>query len=317
VTEVPDRNLALELIRVTETAALAAAPWIGRGDKDGADGAAVKAMRSLINTVDMAGVVVIGEGEKDNAPMLHDGEEVGNGLGPKCDVAVDPIDGTSLTANGSNGAISVIAIAPRGTMFDPSGVFYMNKIVTGPEAADKIDITAPVKANLQAVAKAKNRSVSDLTVVVLNRPRHDQLVKDIREAGARVKFIQDGDVAAAIEAARPNTSVDLLMGIGGTPEGVITAAAMICLGGVIQGLLRPKDDAEKQSAIAAGYKLDQVYTTKDLVNSEDVFMAATGITDGELLKGVKYSEFGAVSQSLVMRGKSRTVRFVETEHHLK
>ena len=317
MTEVPDRNLALELIRVTETAALAAAPWIGRGDKDGADGAAVKAMRSLINTVDMAGVVVIGEGEKDNAPMLHDGEEVGNGLGPKCDVAVDPIDGTSLTANGSNGAISVIAIAPRGTMFDPSGVFYMNKIVTGPEAADKIDITAPVKANLQAVAKAKNRSVSDLTVVVLNRPRHDQLVIDIREAGARVKFIQDGDVAAAIEAARPNTSVDLLMGIGGTPEGVITAAAMICLGGVIQGLLRPKDDAEKQSAIAAGYRLDQIYTTKDLVNSEDVFMAATGITDGELLKGVKYSEFGAISQSLVMRGKSRTVRFVETEHHLK
>lgn len=317
MTQVPDRNLALELIRVTETAALAAAPWIGRGDKDGADGAAVKAMRSLINTVDMAGVVVIGEGEKDNAPMLHDGEEVGNGLGPKCDVAVDPIDGTSLTANGSNGAISVIAIAPRGTMFDPSGVFYMNKIVTGPEAADKIDITAPVKANLQAVAKAKNRSVSDLTVVVLNRPRHDQLVIDIREAGARVKFIQDGDVAAAIEAARPNTSVDLLMGIGGTPEGVITAAAMICLEGVIQGLLRPKDEAEKQSAIAAGYKLDQVYTTKDLVNSEDVFMAATGITDGELLKGVKYSEFGAVSQSLVMRGKSRTVRFVETEHHLK
>ena len=317
MTQVPDRNLALELIRVTETAALAAAPWIGRGDKDGADGAAVKAMRSLINTVDMAGVVVIGEGEKDNAPMLHDGEEVGNGLGPKCDVAVDPIDGTSLTANGSNGAISVIAIAPRGTMFDPSGVFYMNKIVTGPEAADKIDITAPVKANLQAVAKAKNRSVSDLTVVVLNRPRHDQLVIDIREAGARVKFIQDGDVAAAIEAARPNTSVDLLMGIGGTPEGVITAAAMICLGGVIQGLLRPKDDAEKQSAIAAGYRLDQIYTTKDLVNSEDVFMAATGITDGELLKGVKYSEFGAVSQSLVMRGKSRTVRFVETEHHLK
>ena len=317
MTQVPDRNLALELIRVTETAALAAAPWIGRGDKDGADGAAVIAMRSLINTVDMAGVVVIGEGEKDNAPMLHDGEEVGNGLGPKCDVAVDPIDGTSLTANGSNGAISVIAIAPRGTMFDPSGVFYMNKIVTGPEAADKIDITAPVKANLQAVAKAKNRSISDLTVVVLNRPRHDQLVKEIRDAGARVKFIQDGDVAAAIEAARPNTSVDLLMGIGGTPEGVITAAAMICLGGVIQGLLCPKDDSEKESAIAAGYKLDQVYTTKDLVNSDDVFMAATGITDGELLKGVKYSEYGAISQSLVMRGKSRTVRFVETEHHLK
>ena len=313
----PDRNLALELVRVTETAAIAAAPWVGRGEKNLADKAAVEAMRTMINTVDMSGVVVIGEGEKDDAPMLHNGEEVGNGLGPACDVAVDPIDGTSLTANGMNGAISVIALAPRGSMYDPSAVFYMNKIVTGPEAAGVIDINASAKVNIQAVAKAKRMSVSDITVVVLNRPRHDVLLKDIREAGARIRLIQDGDVAAAIETARPETGIDLLMGIGGTPEGVITAAAMICLGGVIQGLLRPKDDAEKQSAIAAGYKLDQVYTTKDLVNSEDVFMAATGITDGELLKGVKYSQFGAVSQSLVMRGKSRTVRFVETEHHLK
>jgi fructose-1,6-bisphosphatase II len=317
VTPVPDRNLALELIRVTETAALAAGPWVGRGDKISADGAAVKAMRSMINTVDMAGIVVIGEGEKDNAPMLHDGEEVGNGLGPKCDVAVDPIDGTSLTASGANGAISVISLAPRGAMFDPSGVFYMDKIVTGPEGGDKIDISAPVKYNLEVVAKAKKRSISDLTVVVLNRPRHDNLIKEIRDAGARVKLIQDGDVAAAIDAVRPSTSVDLLMGIGGTPEGVITAAAMICLGGVIQGVLRPKDRSEKESAIAAGYQLDKIYLTKDLVNSDDVFMAATGITDGELLKGIRYSEYGAISQSLVMRGQSHTVRFVETEHHLK
>ena len=317
MTQVPDRNLALELIRVTETAALAAAPWIGRGDKNAADGAAVSAMRNVINTVDMSGVVVIGEGEKDNAPMLHNGEIVGNSFGPNCDVAVDPIDGTSLTANGSNGAISVIALSPRGTMFDPSGVFYMNKIVTSHEAANKIDITAPVKANLQVVAKYKNRSISDLTVVVLNRPRHEKLIAEIRGAGARVRLIQDGDVAAAIEAARPNTSVDLLMGIGGTPEGVITAAAMIALGGVIQGMLMPKDENEAQSAKAAGYQLDKIYTTKDLVNSDDVFVAATGITDGELLKGVRYSEFGAISQSLVMRGKSKTVRFVETEHHIK
>lgn len=313
----PDRNLALELVRVTETAAIAAAPWVGRGEKNLADKAAVEAMRKMINTVDMSGVVVIGEGEKDDAPMLHNGEEVGNGLGPACDVAVDPIDGTSLTANGMNGAISVIALAPRGSMYDPSAVFYMNKIVTGPEAAHVIDINATTKANIQAVAKAKNMSVSDITVVVLNRPRHDVLLKEIREAGARIRLIQDGDVAAAIETARPETGIDLLMGIGGTPEGVITAAAMICLGGSIQGLLHPKDSHEKEQAIAAGHDLKKVLSTRDLIDSDDVFLSATGITDGELLRGIRYTSYGSISESLVMRGKSQTVRLIQTEHHLK
>mgnify|MGYP000184393604 FL=1 len=313
----PDRNLALELVRVTETAAIAAAPWVGRGEKNLADQAAVEAMREMINTVDMAGVVVIGEGEKDDAPMLHNGEHVGNGLGPACDVAVDPIDGTSLTANGMNGAISVIALAPRGSMYDPSAVFYMNKIVTGPEAAGVIDINASTKVNIQAVAKAKRMSVSDITVVVLNRPRHDLLLKEIREAGARIRLIQDGDVAAAIETARPDTGIDLLMGIGGTPEGVITAAAMICLGGHIQGKLHPKDADEKARAQAAGHDLNKVLTTRDLVNSDDVFLSATGITDGELLRGIRYMSYGSISESLVMRGKSQTVRLIQTEHHLK
>ena len=312
-----DRNLALELVRVTETAAIAAAPWVGRGEKNLADKAAVEAMREMINTVDMSGVVVIGEGEKDDAPMLHNGEEVGNGLGPKCDVAVDPIDGTSLTANGMNGAISVIALAPRGSMYDPSAVFYMNKIVTGPEASGVIDINASTKVNIQAVAKAKRMSVSDITVVVLNRPRHDILLKEIRETGARIRLIQDGDVAAAIETARPDTGIDLLMGIGGTPEGVITAAAMICLGGSIQGTLHPKDAEEKARALAAGHDLSKVFNTRDLINSDDVFVSATGITDGELLRGIRYMPYGSISQSLVMRGKSKTVRLIQTEHHLK
>ena len=303
---IPDRNLALELIRVTETAALAAAPWVGRGQKDLADKAAVEAMRKMINTVDMAGVVVIGEGEKDNAPMLHNGESVGNQEGPACDVAVDPIDGTSLTANGMNGAISVIALAPRGSMYDPKTSFYMNKLVTGPEAAHVIDINASTADNIKAVAKSKNLAVGDITVVVLNRPRHEQLIAQIRAAGARIRLIQDGDVAAAIETARPNTGIDLLMGIGGTPEGVITAAAMICLGGAIQGQLH-----------IDGKGSGSILTTRDLVNSDDVFLAATGITDGELIKGVRYTSFGAVSQSIVMRGKSKTVRVIETEHYLK
>ncbi len=303
---IPDRNLALELIRVTETAAIAAAPWVGRGEKNLADRAAVEAMRKMINTVDMAGVVVIGEGEKDDAPMLHNGEHVGNQQGPSYDVAVDPIDGTSLTANGMNGAISVIALSPRGTMFDPETSFYMNKIVTGAEAAHVIDINATTAQNIAAVAKAKNLALSDVTVIVLNRPRHERLISEIREAGARIRLIQDGDVAAAIETARPNTGIDLLMGIGGTPEGVITAAAMICLGGSIQGQLHI--DARPSGP---------VLHTKDLVNSEDVFLAATGITDGELIKGIRYTSFGAVSQSIVMRGQSKTVRLIETEHHLK
>ena len=300
----PDRNLALELIRVTETA-LAASPWVGRGEKDLADGAAVKAMREMINTVDMQGVVVIGEGEKDNAPMLHNGEQVGNQQGPLCDVAVDPIDGTSLTANGMNGAISVIALAPRGTMFDPAGAFYMDKIVTGPAAAAVIDINASVAQNIQAVAKAKGLKVGEITVVVLNRPRHEKLISEIRAAGARIRLIQDGDVAAAIETARPDAGVDLLMGVGGTPEGVITAAAMICLGGSIQGKLN-----------IDGKNSGPVLTTRDLVSSDDVFLAATGITDGELVHGIRYTPFGALSQSIVMRGKSRTVRIINTEHHL-
>ena len=302
---IPDRNLALELVRVTETAALAAAPWVGRGEKDLADGAAVKAMRAMINTVDMSGVVVIGEGEKDQAPMLHNGEQVGNGDGPSCDVAVDPIDGTSLTAQGMDGAISVIALAPRGSMFDPQDSFYMNKIVTGPEAASVIDITASVATNIAAVAKAKALKVSDITVVVLNRPRHLGLIEEIRATGARIKLIQDGDVAAAIETARPDTGIDLLMGIGGTPEGVITAVAMICLGGAIQGQLH-KD----------GVTESRVLTTTDLCNSDDVFLSATGITDGELVQGVRYTKFGATSNSLVMRGKSKTVRLIQTEHNL-
>jgi fructose-1,6-bisphosphatase II len=302
---IPDRNLALELVRVTETAALAAAPWVGRGEKDLADGAAVKAMRAMINTVDMSGVVVIGEGEKDQAPMLHNGEQVGNGDGPNCDVAVDPIDGTSLTAQGMNGAISVIALAPRGSMFDPQDSFYMNKIVTGPEAASVIDITASVAHNIAAVAKAKSLKVSDITVVVLNRPRHLGLMEEIRATGARIKLIQDGDVAAAIETARPDTGIDLLMGIGGTPEGVITAVAMICLGGAIQGQLH-KD----------GVTEVRVLTTSDLCNSDDVFLSATGITDGELVQGVRYTRFGATSNSLVMRGQSKTVRLIQTEHNL-
>lgn len=312
-----DRNLALELVRVTETAAIAGSAWVGRGDKNLADGAAVKAMRSQINTVDMDGIVVIGEGAKDDAPMLHNGERVGNGEGPTCDVAVDPIDGTSLTANGMNGAISVIALAPRGTMYDPSAVFYMNKLVTGPEAADVIDISIPVAENVRRVAKAKKMSINDVTVVVLNRPRHQGLLQELRACGARIRLIQDGDVAAAIETARPGTGIDILMGIGGTPEGVITAAAMTCLGGVIQGQLHPRDEAERQGAIAAGLDLSKILLTRDLVNSQDVFLSATGITDGELLRGVRHTSFGAISHSLVMRGKSRTVRIIETEHNLK
>jgi fructose-1,6-bisphosphatase II len=310
----PDRNLALELVRVTETAAVAASAWVGRGDKDAADGAAVSAMRKMINTVDMQGVIVIGEGEKDNAPMLHNGEQVGNGNGPLCDVAVDPIDGTTLTSNGLNGAVSVIALAPRGSMFDPKDVYYMNKIVTGPEAASVIDITVPAGENVRRVARAKGVDVSDITVIVLDRPRHDDLLKELRAAGARIRLIRDGDVAAAIETARPDTGIDILMGIGGTPEGVVTAAAMRALGGVIQGQLHPRSDGERESAKNAGYDLSKVYTTNDLVSSDDVFFSATGITDGELLKGVRHTAFGAVSHSLVIRGRSKTVRIIETEH---
>lgn len=312
----PDRNLALELVRVTEAAAMAAARWVGRGDKNGADGAAVNAMRQLINTVSMNGVVVIGEGEKDNAPMLYNGEDVGDGSGADCDVAVDPIDGTRLTALGMPNGISVIAVSERGSMYDPSAVFYMDKLVTGPEAADAVDINAPVADNIAAVARAKGGEPSDVTVVILDRPRHDKIIRQIREAGARIKLITDGDVAGAIMAARAGTGVDLMLGIGGTPEGIIAACALKCLGGVIQGRLWPQDDAERRRALDAGLDLDATLHTDDLVRSDDVFFAATGITDGELMQGVRYRGGRAVTNSLVMRGRSGTIRKIESEHQL-
>lgn len=315
-TEAPDRNLALELVRVTEAAAMAASRWVGRGDKHGADGAAVNAMRSLIGSVSMQGVVVIGEGEKDDAPMLFNGEQVGDGTGPLVDVAVDPIDGTTLCAKGMSNAISVLAVSERGSMYDPSAVFYMRKLVTGPEAADVVDITAPVAENLRRVAEAKRRSVADLTVCLLDRPRHDELVSEVRQAGARIKFISDGDVAGAIMAMREGTGVDLLLGIGGTPEGIITACAVKCLGGTIQGMLWPRDAAERERAIAAGHDLDRVLTTEDLVTGDNVFFCATGITDGELLRGVRYRPRGALTHSIVMRSKSGTIREVASEHRL-
>jgi fructose-1,6-bisphosphatase II len=314
--EAPDRNLALELVRVTEAGAMAAGRWVGRGDKEGGDGAAVDAMRELVNSVSMRGVVVIGEGEKDNAPMLYNGEEVGNGDGPECDFAVDPIGGTTLMSKGLPNAISVLAVSERGAMFDPSAVFYMDKIAVGPEAVDAIDITAPIGENVRSVAKAKHSSVSDLTVCILDRPRHEQLITEVREAGARIRLITDGDVAGAISACRPNSGTDLLAGIGGTPEGIIAAAAIRCMGGAIQGKLAPRDDDERQKAIDAGYDLDRILSTEDLVSGENVFFCATGVTDGDLLTGVQYYGGGCTTQSIVMRSKSGTVRMIEAYHRL-
>ncbi|MEU6093736.1 class II fructose-bisphosphatase [Streptomyces sp. NPDC047079] len=315
-SEAPDRNLALELVRVTEAAAMAAGRWVGRGDKNGADGAAVRAMRTLVSTVSMNGVVVIGEGEKDEAPMLFNGERVGDGTGPECDIAVDPIDGTTLTAKGMPNAIAVLAAADRGTMFDPSAVFYMDKLVTGPEAADFVDIDAPVSVNIRRVAKAKNSTPEDVTVVILDRPRHEGLIKEVRETGARIKLISDGDVAGSILALREGTGIDLLLGVGGTPEGIISACAVKCLGGTIQGKLWPKDDEERQRALDAGHDLDRVLTTDDLVSGENVFFVATGITDGELLRGVRYRSETATTDSIVMRSKSGTVRRIDSVHRL-
>jgi fructose-1,6-bisphosphatase II len=314
--ETPDRNLALELVRVTEAAAMAAGRWVGLGEKNDADASAVDAMRRLIGTVSMRGVVVIGEGEKDDAPMLFNGEQVGDGTGAEADVAVDPIDGTRLTAMGMNNAISVMAVAERGSMYDPSAVFYMEKLVTGPVAAPYVDIEAPVADNIRAVAKAKGCATEDVMVVVLDRPRHDDLVRQIREAGARIKFILDGDVAGAIMAARDGTGVDLLLGIGGTPEGIIAACAVKCLGGVILGKLAPRDDAERRKALDAGHDLDRVLRTDDLVRGDNVFFVATGVTDGELLEGVRYRAGGASTHSLVMRSKSGTIRSIHSEHKL-
>ncbi|TCC42075.1 class II fructose-bisphosphatase [Kribbella speibonae] len=313
----PDRNLALELVRVTEAAAMAAGRWVGRGDKNGADGAAVNAMRTLIGTVGMDGVVVIGEGEKDNAPMLYNGEQVGSGEGPACDVAVDPVDGTTLVAKGMANGIAVMAVSARNSMYDPSAVFYMEKLVVGPEAAEVVDIRLPVAENIRRVAKAKGSSVDDVTVVLLDRPRHDELATQIRATGARIKFISDGDVAGAVEAARPDTGLDMLLGIGGTPEGIIAACAMKCLGGKIQGKLWPRDDAERQKALDAGHDLDQVLDTDDLVSGDDCFFVATGITDGELLRGVRYGRSTARTHSLVMRSRSGTIRSIESVHQLE
>lgn len=316
--EIPDRNLAMELVRVTEAAAMAAGRWVGKGDKLGADDVAVEAMRVMISSIGMRGTVVIGEGEKDNAPMLFNGEQVGDGTGPECDVAVDPIDGTTLTAKGMSNAVSVLAVSPRGSMYDPSAVFYMEKLVTGPEAADVVDIRYPVAENIHQVAKAKGSSPADVTVVLLDRPRHDKIAEEIRATGARIKFIVDGDVAGAIMAARPDTGIDLLMGVGGTPEGIIAACAMKCTGGVIQGRLWPVDDDERQRALDAGHRLDQdhVLSTDDLVAGDDCFFVATGITDGELMKGVRYRAGSATTHSLVMRSRSGTIRNIISEHRL-
>jgi fructose-1,6-bisphosphatase II len=310
----PDRNLAMELVRVTEAAALAAARWMGRGDKEAADGAAVDAMRLMLDTVNMDGIVVIGEGEKDNAPMLFNGEHIGNGQPPVMDIAVDPIDGTTLTSKGMGGALAVVAASERGTMFDPGPCVYMEKIAVGEEVADAVDIEAPIAENLSRLAKARKTDVANITVTILDRPRHDQIVKEIREAGARIKFIADGDVAGAISAARGGTGVDMLLGVGGTPEGVIAAAAIKCLGGAIQGRLWPRTEEERDAAVQAGYELDKVLTTDDLVSGDDVFFAATGVTDGDLLNGVRYRGDNAITQSIVMRSRSGTVRQVDALH---
>jgi fructose-1,6-bisphosphatase II len=310
----PDRNLALELVRVTEAAALGAGRWIGRGDKEAADQAAVDGMRAILDTVSMAGVVVIGEGEKDEAPMLFNGEEVGDGHGPGVDVAVDPLEGTRLTAKGQPNAIAVIALAERGTMFFPGAAVYMDKIATGPEAIDVVDIEAPPRENVERVARAKGMRPSEVSVVVLERDRHEALIDELRETGCKVHLIPDGDVAPAIAAAQPTTGVDLLMGIGGTPEGVIAAAALKCVGGGVQGKLWPRNAEERSELVSAGFDLDRVLTTNDLVSGNDVFVAATGVTTGALLRGVRYLPGGAVTDSIVMRSRSGTVRRVEATH---
>lgn len=312
-----DRNLALELVRVTEAAAMAAGRWVGRGDKEGGDGAAVDAMRKLINSIQMRGVVVIGEGEKDNAPMLFNGEDVGDGTGPEVDVAVDPIDGTTLMSKGMPNAIAVLAVAERGAMFDPSAVFYMEKLAVGADCAHVIDINAGVTENLRRVAKVKNSGMSDVTVCVLDRPRHEELVHEVRQAGARIRFISDGDIAGAISAASEQSDVDVLVGIGGTPEGITAACALKCMGGAMQAKLWPRDDAEREKAIAAGHDLDRVLTTDDLVTGDNCFFVATGITTGDLLKGVRYRAGGAYTQSIVMRSKSGTIRVIDSYHRLE
>jgi fructose-1,6-bisphosphatase II len=313
---VPDRNIAMELVRVTEAGAMAAARWIGRGEKESADQAAVDAMRYVLDSVAMRGVVVIGEGEKDEAPMLYNGEEVGNGEGPEVDVAVDPLEGTRLTALGQGGAIAVMAVAERGTMLFPGAAFYMEKIAVGPGAIDAVDIEAGATANVRAVAEALGKTPREVDVVVLERERHDALIAELREAGARVRLIRDGDVAPAIAAAQPGTGVDMLYGIGGTPEGVISAAALKCVGGGIQARLWPRNDDERRALLAAGLDPARVLRTNDLVSGEDVFVAATGVTTGPLLRGVQYTLGGATTDSIVMRSRSGTVRRVVAQQSL-
>jgi fructose-1,6-bisphosphatase II len=312
-----DRNLALELVRTTEAAALGAAPFMGRGDKNAADQGAVNGMRTMMASVHMRGIVVIGEGEKDEAPMLYIGEEVGTGDDPDVDIAVDPIDGTTLLSKGMPNSLSVVAVGERGSMYYPPHIVYMNKIAVGPEAAGVIDIRASVEENLGRIAEVKQMRVQDVTVVLLDRPRHAELVEEIRAVGARIKMITDGDVAGALLAASPDTGVDVLMGIGGSPEGVISATAIKCIGGAIQCMLWPRDAKERELAIKAGLDLDQVLTEDDLVKSDNVFFAATGITDGELLQGVHYTARGATTESLVMRSRSGTVRRIFATHQLR
>jgi fructose-1,6-bisphosphatase II len=312
----PGRNLALELVRTTEAAAVAAARWMGRGDKNGADGAAVDGMRAVLSGIDMNGIVVIGEGEKDEAPMLYNGEIVGNGSAPLVDVAVDPIDGTTLTSLGRGGAIAVIAVADRGAMYNPGAAVYMEKLAVGPEGAGIVDIRLPVARNLQALAKAKGTSVTDLTAVVLDRDRHDDLIAEIRASGARIRLIPDGDVAGAIATAWPESGADILFGIGGTPEGVIAAAALKAMGGDLQGRLWPRTEDERAALVDAGHDLDKVLTLDDLVAGDNCFFAATGITTGDLLRGVRVQAGGITTQSLVMRARSGTVRLIEAIHRL-
>jgi fructose-1,6-bisphosphatase II len=310
----PDRNLALELVRVTEAAALAAGRWMGRGDREAADRAAVEAMRLMLRSIDMDGVVVIGEGEKDEAPMLYNGERIGNGRPPQVDVAVDPIDGTRLLALGRPGALAVIALSERGTMFSPGRIVYMHKLAVGPEAREVIDLDAPVLENLRRIAQAKGKDVDDLTVVILDRERHADLIREVRAAGARIKLIPDGDVSAALMTAFPDSGIDLLIGIGGSPEGVIAAAALKCLGGELQARLWPRNEEERRFAAEMGYDLHRILTADDLVRGDNIFFAATGITDGEILRGVRYTGTGARTHSLVMRSRSGTIRFVEAHH---
>ncbi len=310
----PTRNLALDLVRVTEAAALAAGRFMGRGDKPAADKAAVDAMRLVLNSIEINGIIVIGEGEKDQAPMLYNGEHVGAGTGFEVDIAVDPIDGTRPLAFGRSNSISTVAIAPRGTMFDPGPFVYMNKIAVGPEAKGKVDIDAPMEENLKAIAKAKGRAVEDLTAIILDRPRHEEMIAEIRRCGARIRIIPDGDVAAALNTAWPESGIDVLFGIGGTPEGVLAACALRAMGGEIQGKLYARDDVELRRGLEMGYNFDKLLTMDDLVSSEDVFFAITGITDGELLDGVKYFGTGARTDSLVVRGLTGTVRRITATH---